>query len=59
MNTDFFLIPRSLCNPWLKGAASGSPLAAGFIQPLKIVVQHSSMTNQTHLFGQFDGGGSN
>jgi hypothetical protein len=42
-------------NPWLKRAASGSPFAARFSQSLKIVVKHSSMTNQTHLFRQFHG----
>ena len=25
-----------------------------FIQPLKVVVEHSRMTNQTHLLGQLD-----
>lgn len=45
-------------NPWLKSAASGSPFAARFSQTLKIVVEHASMTNQTHLFRQLDVGGS-
>jgi hypothetical protein len=31
-------------------------LAAGFLQSLKIVVKHSSMTNQTHLFRQLNVG---
>lgn len=39
-----------------KRAASGSPFAARFSQTLKIVVEHSSMTNQTHLFRQLDVG---
>jgi len=37
-----------------EGAAGGSPLAARFLNPLKIVVEHSSMTNQAHLFRQLD-----
>src|SRR5262249_48262616 len=37
-------------------AASGSPLAATLFQPLKIVVEHSSVTNQAHLFRQLDVG---
>lgn len=45
-------------NPWLKSAASGSLLAAHFSRTLKVVVEHSSMTNQTHLFRQLDGRGS-
>jgi len=45
----------NLC-PWLKSAASGSPLAAGFLNSLKIVVEHSSMTNQAHLFRQLHTG---
>ena len=36
-------------------AAGGSPLVACFSKSLKIVVQHSRMANQTHLF--FSGGG--
>jgi hypothetical protein len=36
-------------------AASGSPLAARFTGSLKIIVEHSSMTNQTHLFRHFHG----
>ena len=36
-------------------AASASFLAARFSQTLKIVVEHSSMTNQAHLFRQLDG----
>jgi hypothetical protein len=39
-----------------KRAASGSPFAARFSQSLKIVVEHPSMANQTHLFRQFHGG---
>ena len=45
-----------LCNSWLKSAARGSPLAARFTRSLKIIVEHSSMTNQTHLFRQLDAG---
>ena len=41
-----------------KRAASDSPLAARFSQSLKIVVEHSRMTNQTHLFRQLDVGRS-
>jgi len=36
---------------WLcSEAASGSPLVAYFSKFLKIVVEHSRMANQTHLF---------
>lgn len=47
---------ESVPNAWLKSAASGPLLAAHFSRTLKIVVEHSSMTNQTHLFRQLDGG---
>jgi hypothetical protein len=47
---------RSYTTYWTysKSAVSGSPLAARFSQTLKIVVEHSSMTNQAHLFRQLD-----
>jgi hypothetical protein len=44
MNADysFFIYPRSFAQ-----------IRGSFLYPLKIVVEHAGMTNQTHLFGQF------
>jgi hypothetical protein len=32
---------------------SSATICGSFLYPLKIIVEHAGMTNQTHLFGQF------
>jgi hypothetical protein len=44
MNADFLLFIH---------LRSSATICGSFLYPLKIVVEHAGMTNQTHLFGRF------